>query len=143
MTTELDASQSSSGLRTRNATRYESRLANDDSGLEASFLGGDSLALGTDRANSTTLVLVSETRLAGTVIGLARIKTHNARHGCDSLLIAFRDARLSLVEWDAERHALATASIHYYEQDELQGSPWAAPLSHHVTFLAADPGSRC
>ncbi|KAJ4297010.1 mRNA cleavage and polyadenylation factor subunit [Collariella sp. IMI 366227] len=55
----------------------------------------------------------------------------------------FKDARLSLVEWDAERHTLSTVSIHYYEQEELQGSPWAAPLSHHVNFLAADPGSRC
>lgn len=142
VSTELDTSQNS-GHRTRNAARYESRLANDDDGLEASFLGGDSLALRTDRANYTKLVLVAEIPLAGTVIGLARIKTPNARHGCESLLIAFRDARLSLVEWDAEQHALTTVSIHYYEQEELQGSPWAAPLSHYVNFLAADPGSRC
>jgi len=140
--TDLDTTQSN-GHRTRNAARYESRLANDDDGLEASFLGGDSLALKTDRANNTKLVLVAEIPLAGTVTGLARIKTPNARHGCDSLLVAFKDARLSLVEWDAERHTLSTVSIHYYEQDELQGSPWAAPLSHYVNFLAADPGSRC
>src|SRR5690348_10133223 len=54
--TDLEASQSN-GHRTRNAARYESRLANDDDGLEASFLGGDSLALKTDRANNTKLVL--------------------------------------------------------------------------------------
>ncbi|AEO70210.1 uncharacterized protein THITE_2121311 [Thermothielavioides terrestris NRRL 8126] len=142
VSTELEASPDS-GHRSRNAARYESRLANDDDGLEASFLGGDSLALRTDRANVTKLVLVAETPLAGTVTGLARIKTPHARHGCDSLLIALKDARLSLVEWDAERHALATVSIHYYEQEELQGSPWAAPLSHYVNFLEADPGSRC
>ncbi|KAK4136591.1 hypothetical protein BT67DRAFT_416781 [Trichocladium antarcticum] len=139
---ELDTSPNG-GHRTRHAARYESRLANDDDGLEASFLGGDSLAQKTDRANNTKLVLVAEIPLAGTVTGLARIKTPNARHGCESLLVAFKDARLSLVEWDAERHALATVSIHYYEQDELQGSPWAAPLSHYVNLLAADPGSRC
>ncbi|KAK4157753.1 protein cft1 [Chaetomidium leptoderma] len=142
VSTELDTSQNN-GHRTRNASRYESRLANDDDGLEASFLGGDSLALRTDRANNTRLVLVDEISFAGTVTGLARIRTPNTRNGCDSLLIAFKDARLSLVEWDAERHTLSTVSIHYYEQEELQGSPWTAPLSHHVNFLAADPGSRC
>ncbi|KAK4242676.1 CPSF A subunit region-domain-containing protein [Achaetomium macrosporum] len=142
VSTELETSESNS-RRTRNAARYDTRLANDDDGLEASFLGGDSLALRTDRANTTRLVLVAEIPLAGTVTALARIKTPNARHGCDSLLIAFKDARLSLVEWDAERHTLSTVSIHYYEQEELQGSPWAAPLSHYVNFLAADPGSRC
>jgi cleavage and polyadenylation specificity factor subunit 1 len=131
------------GQRARNAARYESRLANDDDGLEASFLGGDSLGLRTDRANTTRLVLVAESPLAGTITGLARIKTPNARSRCDSLLVAFKDARLSLLEWDAERHTLSTVSIHYYEQEELQGSPWAAPLGHYVNFLAADPGSRC
>ncbi|KAK4129411.1 hypothetical protein N657DRAFT_609720 [Parathielavia appendiculata] len=140
--TEVETSQSN-GHRARNVTRYESRLANDDDGLEASFLGGDSLGLRTDRTNNAKLVLIAEIPLAGTVIGLARIKTPNPRHGCDSLLVAFKDARLSLVEWDAERYTLSTVSIHYYEQEELQGSPWAAPLSHYVNFLAADPGSRC
>jgi cleavage and polyadenylation specificity factor subunit 1 len=140
--TEVEAPQAN-GHRARNATRYESRLANDDDGLEASFLGGDSLGLRTDRANTTKLVLVAEIPLAGTITGLARIKTPNARNGCDSLLVAFKDARLSLLEWDAERHTLSTVSIHYYEQEELQGSPWAAPLGHYVNFLAADPGSRC
>jgi cleavage and polyadenylation specificity factor subunit 1 len=144
VSTELDTTETNGhGLGARSATRYESRLANDDDGLEASFLGGDSLALRTDRANSTKLVLVAETSLAGTITGLARIKPPNARHGCDALLIAFKDARLSLVEWDAERYSLSTVSIHYYEQEELRGSPWTAPLSHYVNFLTADPGSRC
>lgn len=142
VSTEVDASQSN-GHGTRSAARYESRLLNDDDGLESSFLGGDSLGLRTDRAINTKLVLVAEASLAGTITGLAKIRTPNARHGCDSLLIAFKDARLSLVEWDAECHSLSTVSIHYYEQDELQGSPWTAPLSHHVNFLTADPGSRC
>jgi cleavage and polyadenylation specificity factor subunit 1 len=142
VSTEIDAPPTN-GHKTRSSSRYEGRLAHDDDGLEASFLVGDNLGPRADRANSTKLVLVAEIPLAGTVTGLARIKTPNARHGCDSLLIALKDARLSLVEWDAERHTLSTVSIHYYEQEELQGSPWAAPLSHYVNFLAADPGSRC
>ncbi|KAK3942764.1 protein cft1 [Diplogelasinospora grovesii] len=143
ISTELDTPPTDAPL-TRTARRYESRLANDDEGLEASFLGGDNPLTKTDRANSTKLVLIAETPLPGTITGLARIKTpHKSSWGGDALLIAFKDARLSLVEWDAERHALKTVSIHYYEQDELQGSPWAAPLSHYANVLTADPGSRC
>ncbi|KAK3984881.1 protein cft1 [Cladorrhinum sp. PSN332] len=142
VTTELEPSPQER----RNAGKYENRLANDDDGLEASFLGGDSLAsLKADRANTTRLVLVAETNLAGTVTGLARIKTgiQKKNAGSEALLVSFKDARLSLVEWDSERYGLSTVSIHYYEQDELQGGPWASPLSNYVNFLAADPGSRC
>ncbi|KAK5663548.1 hypothetical protein OQA88_3979 [Cercophora sp. LCS_1] len=138
---ELETPDSAIG-RTRTSTRHDNRPANDDYGLEAS-LAGDGLAARTDRANTARLVLVAEFSLPGTITGLARIKAPRKSSGSDALLVAFRDARLSLVEWDAEQHTLSTVSIHYYEQDELQGSPWAAPLSHHVNFLAADPSSRC
>lgn len=139
---EIDSPESAA-RRAKAASRYEDRLANDDDGLEVSFLGGDSLATKADRANTTKLVLVAEVPLPGTITGLAKIKTPKKNSGGDALLVAFKDARLSLVEWDAERHALSTVSIHYYEQDELQGSPWAAPLSQYANSLAADPGSRC
>ncbi|KAK3393663.1 CPSF A subunit region-domain-containing protein [Podospora didyma] len=130
-------------LQAKSARLYESRYLNDDDGLEASFLGGDNLSSKADRANTTKLVLVSETSLPGTITGLARIKTSNKNSRGDALLIASKDAKLSLVEWDAQQHALTNISIHYYEQDELQGSPWAAPLTYYVNFLTADPGSRC
>jgi cleavage and polyadenylation specificity factor subunit 1 len=128
---------------TRPSNKYNGRLTNDDDGLESSFLGGDAVLLKSDRANNTKLVLVAEVPLSGTVTGLARIKTSSTKSGGDALLVAFKDAKLSLVEWDPEWHSLTTVSIHYYEQDELYGSPWAAPLSDYVNFLAADPGSRC
>jgi cleavage and polyadenylation specificity factor subunit 1 len=120
---------------------YDARL-NDDEGVEASYLGGEAMVLKPGGSN-TKLVLVAEFALAGTVTGLARVKTKNTKSGGESLLLAFKDARLSLVEWDPDRHDLYTVSIHYYEQDELQGSPWAPALSDCVNFLAADPGSRC
>lgn len=127
----------------KSAGRYGSRLSNDDDGLEASFLGGDSLGTKLDRANSTKLVLLAEASLPGIITGLARIKTRSTTSGTDALLIAFKDARLSLVEWDAKRHTLTTVSIHYYEQDELQGAPWASNLENYANFLVADPASRC
>ncbi|RYP17027.1 hypothetical protein DL765_004788 [Monosporascus sp. GIB2] len=134
---------SSSSVHDRLANgHYDSRI-NDDDGLEASFLGGDSVLVRSDRSIYTKLVLVAEFSLAGTVTGLARVKSHNTKSGGETLLLAFRDAKLSMVEWDPENYTLYTTSIHYYEQEELQGSPWAAPLSNYVNFLAADPGSRC
>lgn len=127
------------------AGRYDSRLVNDDDGFEASFLGGDNIAARADRANSAKLVLVAEVALPGTITGLARIKkpSGSSSGGADCLLLSFRDARLSLVEWNVERNTLETVSIHYYEKEELVGSPWVAPLHQYPTLLVADPASRC
>ncbi|KAI1465395.1 CPSF A subunit region-domain-containing protein [Daldinia caldariorum] len=139
---ELDKAQNGQLQSSRPTDHYDARI-NDDDGLEASFLGGDSVLLRSDRSNYTKLVLVAEFPLAGTIIGLARIKTETSASGGEALLLAFKDAKLSMVEWDPEKNSINTTSIHYYEQEDLQGSPWAAPLSHYVNFLAADPSSRC
>ncbi|KAL2063510.1 hypothetical protein VTL71DRAFT_5315 [Oculimacula yallundae] len=115
---------------------------NNGDGLEASFIGGDSL-LRPDRAKRTKLVLLAEYTLSGTVTSLARIKTVSSKSGGEALLIGFRDAKLSLVEWDPIRPGISTISIHYYEQDDLQRSPWAPSLKECVNQLTADPRSRC
>lgn len=109
-------------------------------GLEG--LGADVAARG-DRARQTKLVLVAEYTLSGTITSLARIKTSHSKSGGEALLVGLKDAKLSLVEWDPERPGITTISIHYYEQDELQGSPWAPKIKDCANYLAADPGSRC
>lgn len=94
--------------------------------------------------NTSKLVLVGEFPLAGTVISLARIKALNTKSRGEALLVAFRDAKLSLVEWDPETHNLHTISIHYYENPDLPGNaPWSAELKDTYNFLTADPSSRC
>jgi cleavage and polyadenylation specificity factor subunit 1 len=94
--------------------------------------------------NTAKLVLVGEYPLAGTVISLARIKALNTRSKGEALLVAFRDAKLSLVEWDPETYNLHTISIHYYENPDLPGiAPWSADLKDTYNFLTADPSSRC
>jgi cleavage and polyadenylation specificity factor subunit 1 len=141
---ELDNAQNTEKQSLKAASnKYDGRLTNDDDGLEASFLGGDSAFQKADRTSHTKLVLVAEFSLAGTITSLNRIKTPITKYGGDALLIAFRDAKLSLVEWDAERLALNTISIHMYEQYEQTDSPWAAPLSDYVNYVVADPGNRC
>ncbi|KAH7155848.1 CPSF A subunit region-domain-containing protein [Dactylonectria estremocensis] len=118
--------------------------ANDDDGLESSFLGGgESILVRTDRTNNTKLVLVAEIPLAGAVIGLARLKTKNTRSGGEALLLAYNAAKMCLAEWDPKKNTLETISIHYYEKDELQGAPWEVPFGEYVNCLQADPGSRC
>ncbi|KAI5864811.1 CPSF A subunit region-domain-containing protein [Durotheca rogersii] len=139
---ELDKAQNAQLQSSRQIENYDARI-NDDDGLESSFLGGDSALVRSDRSNYTKLVLVAEFSLAGTITGLARIQSQASASGGEALLLAFRDAKMSMIEWDPEKHAINTTSIHYYEQDDLQGSPWTAPLSNYTNFLAADPGSRC
>ncbi|KAJ1327515.1 cleavage and polyadenylation specificity factor subunit 1 [Microdochium nivale] len=140
---ELDYAQDSQvQTASRHNAPYDSRL-NDDEGLGASFLGADSMLVRSDRSTHTKLVLVAEYPLTGTVTGLARIKAQMSKSGGETLLISLRDAKLSMVGWDPEKYSLYTTSIHYYEQDDLQGSPWEAPLSNYTTLLTADPGSRC
>ncbi|CAN9345534.1 unnamed protein product [Alternaria alternata] len=94
--------------------------------------------------NTAKLVLVGEFPLAGTVISLARVKALNTKSKGEALLVAFRDAKLSLVEWDPESYNLHTISIHYYENPDLPGiAPWSADLKDTYNFLTADPSSRC
>ncbi|KAK8181710.1 CPSF A subunit region-domain-containing protein [Phyllosticta capitalensis] len=93
--------------------------------------------------HTTKLVLVAEYPLAGTVTSMARIKALETKSGGDALLVAFRNAKMSLIEWDPQNHAISTVSIHYYEGEELQGAPWDADPSQYYNFLAADPNSRC
>lgn len=139
---ELDAQKDENATSTGSEPRYDHRL-NDDNGRESSFLGGEALIVRTDNSTSTKLVLVTEIPLAGTVIGLARLKLTSTTSGGEALLLAYRSAKLCLTEWDPQRNTLETLSLHYYEKDDLQSAPWEVSLGEYVNYLTADPGSRC
>lgn len=91
----------------------------------------------------TRLYLVGEYQLSGTITSLAAVKTQNTKSGGEALLISFRDAKVSLVEWNPEIYGIATISVHYYETEALIGSPWAPDLQDCPSFLIVDPSSRC
>lgn len=91
----------------------------------------------------TKLVLVTEYNLAGTITSLGRVKISDSKSGGDALLVALRDAKLSLIEWDPALQSISTLSIHYYEHHDLQSAPWQPDLSDCVSRLTIDPSSRC
>ncbi|RAK91343.1 cleavage and polyadenylation specificity factor subunit A [Aspergillus costaricaensis CBS 115574] len=91
----------------------------------------------------TKLLLEKEYSLSGTVTGLCRVKVLNSRSGGEAVLVAFRNAKLSLIEWDPERRSISTISIHYYERDDLTRSPWVPDLKNCGSILSVDPSSRC
>ena len=97
----------------------------------------------TQRNNKSKLLLVDEFPLSGVITSLAGVKIQNSKSGGHALLVAVRDAKFSLIEWDPEVCAISTTSIHYYESEELRGSPWSPDLSGYSSFLTVDPSNRC
>jgi len=96
-----------------------------------------------EQSETTKLILEKECPLSGTVTDLSRVKILNPKSGGEAILIAFRNAKLSLIEWDQERHNISTISIHYYERDDLARSPWVPDLSSCGSSLSVDPSSSC
>ena len=98
---------------------------------------------GSQRIHTTKLILVAEYEISGTITSLGAIKILKSKSGGQALLVALRDAKLSLVEWDPERYSISTISIHYYEREDLRGNPWEPDISQCVNYLTVDPRSRC
>ncbi|KAI9840400.1 MAG: mRNA cleavage and polyadenylation factor subunit [Thelocarpon superellum] len=138
LSTELDTTVS-----VNEDARLTDRRMLDDDGLDQSFLGADVTYQRAERSHSSKLVLIAEYPLSGTVTALAPIKILTSKTGADALLIATKDAKLSLVEWDPDCHAITTISIHYYESEDLQVNPWSPDLAQCVSELSVDPSSRC
>ncbi|RMD39906.1 hypothetical protein DV735_g5227, partial [Chaetothyriales sp. CBS 134920] len=87
------------------------------------------------------LVLIAQYPLSGTITSLGRVAIAESKSGGEAILIAFRDAKLTLVEWDAAEHSISSISIHYYEN--YMSAPWLTDLPHCVSRLTIDPNSRC
>lgn len=111
-------------------------------GAQTPVLRSDQSVQGVEKAHTTKLVLVAQYDLSGTVTSLARVKILHTKSGGEAILVALRDAKLSLVEWDPERYNIATISIHMYEQESIR-SPWEPDLGKTISHLSVDPSSRC
>ncbi|CAK4030828.1 related to CFT1 [Lecanosticta acicola] len=89
------------------------------------------------------LSLVGEYSLSGTVSSIARVKTLDTKSGGEAVLLAFKDAKLSLLEWDKENYRTSTISIHYYEAENVRIEPFGPTLAECENILTVDPSSRC
>lgn len=115
----------------------------DGNDLPSPILDPDQSTLRGERVHTTKLVLVAQYELSGTITAIARVKILRSKSGGEALLVALRDAKLSLVEWDPERYSLATISIHLYEREDIHRSPWDPDLGQSASYLSVDPRSRC
>ncbi|PGH18500.1 hypothetical protein AJ80_04470 [Polytolypa hystricis UAMH7299] len=95
------------------------------------------------RSQYTKLVLIAEYALPGVVAGLGRVTILSSKSGGQALLVAIRDAKLSLVQWDPDEHKISTTSIHFYEREDILPNPWAPDLASCPSHLTVDPSSRC
>jgi len=143
--TELEGSSaqqggSSSSLANGNNGQQDFDRRIQDADQEQIFLSGDVLPQRSQREPVTKLILIAEYHLSGTLTSMVKIRIVSSKSGGECLLLGFKDAKLSLVQWDPLVHAISTISVHYYEQEDFK-----SPLMPDVTvnYLTVDPMSRC
>ncbi|KAI8343824.1 CPSF A subunit region-domain-containing protein [Blakeslea trispora] len=88
------------------------------------------------------LELVAQYKLNGIIATMGVVRTNSARgrEGCDSLLLGFSDAKMSLLEWSPATNSIVTVSIHYYERDEFKKEFLTNPYPSNIHI---DPQQRC
>ncbi|XP_047129274.1 cleavage and polyadenylation specificity factor subunit 1 isoform X1 [Hydra vulgaris] len=99
---------------------------------------GDQSSKIVDSVGKRRLELLASFTLFGNIINMQVVRLgSNVR---DSLLLAFKHAKLSIVEFDPLSHDLKTDSMHYFENDEFKGG-----LSHNIylPLVRVDPEQRC
>ena len=123
------------GVTAQDTAKTQSSIANGSTSHPDSTRG--------ERLQSTKLVLIAQYELSGTITSLARVRILQSKSGGEALLVALRDAKLSLVEWDPEKFSVSTISIHYYEREDILNNPWEPDLGQCQNYLCVDPSSRC
>eukprot|EP00775_Hariotina_reticulata_P005379 gene5379-5614_t len=89
----------------------------------------------------------------GVIDDLAVLKGRGGSSGQkDSLVLAARDAKIAVVEWDEQQHCLRNSSLHSFEGDPAlrEGCPIGTSLTGLASSLVGpaprvvtDPGGRC
>ncbi|KAL0962202.1 hypothetical protein UPYG_G00337050 [Umbra pygmaea] len=81
---------------------------------------------------------VASFALFGNVMSMASVQLVGANR--DALLLSFKDAKLSVVEYDPGTHDLKTLSLHYFEEPELRDG---FVQNLHIPMVRVDPENRC
>uniref|UniRef100_A0A8D2Q7Y8 Cleavage and polyadenylation specificity factor subunit 1 n=1 Tax=Varanus komodoensis TaxID=61221 RepID=A0A8D2Q7Y8_VARKO len=109
------------------------------------------------KGHKEKLELVAAFSFFGNVMSMASVQLAGAKR--DALLLSFKDAKLSVVEYDPGTHDLKTLSLHYFEEPELRGccqrvlrldpslraflSSWAGSLCPVAQLLLSPSPQRC
>ncbi|XP_077349841.1 cleavage and polyadenylation specificity factor subunit 1-like [Lithobates pipiens] len=70
------------------------------------------------KGHKEKLELMASFSFFGNVMSMASVQLAGAKR--DALLLSFKEAKLSVVEYDPEIHDLKTLSLHYFEEPELR-----------------------
>uniref|UniRef100_A0A8C3XL80 Cleavage and polyadenylation specificity factor subunit 1 n=1 Tax=Chelydra serpentina TaxID=8475 RepID=A0A8C3XL80_CHESE len=90
------------------------------------------------KGHKEKLELVASFSFFGNVMSMASVQLAGAKR--DALLLSFKDAKLSVVEYDAGTHDLKTLSLHYFEEPELKDG---FVQNVHIPKVRVDPDGRC
>ncbi|KAK1880931.1 Cleavage and polyadenylation specificity factor subunit 1 [Dissostichus eleginoides] len=81
---------------------------------------------------------VASFSLFGNIMSMASVQLVGANR--DALLLSFKDAKLSVVEYDPGTHDLKSLSLHYFEEPELRDG---FVQNVHIPIVRVDPENRC
>ena len=87
------------------------------------------------------LTILLEKTLYGVAESLAVLKGDREASSVDALMITFRDAKLSVMQWDVTSHDLICSSLHYYEGNKYSKAGWE--VFARGPLAVADPQGRC
>uniref|UniRef100_A0A669D3H9 Cleavage and polyadenylation specificity factor subunit 1 n=1 Tax=Oreochromis niloticus TaxID=8128 RepID=A0A669D3H9_ORENI len=90
------------------------------------------------KSRKEKLEQVASFSLFGNIMSMASVQLVGASR--DALLLSFKDAKLSVVEYDPGTHDLKTLSLHYFEEPELRDG---FVQNVHIPVVRVDPENRC
>uniref|UniRef100_A0A672NFC5 Cleavage and polyadenylation specificity factor subunit 1 n=1 Tax=Sinocyclocheilus grahami TaxID=75366 RepID=A0A672NFC5_SINGR len=93
---------------------------------------------GDGKSRKEKLEQVASFSLFGNVMSMASVQLAGTNR--DALLLSFKDAKLSVVEYDPGTHDLKTLSLHYFEEPELREG---FVQNVHIPMVRVDPENRC
>uniref|UniRef100_A0A8C1SWR3 Cleavage and polyadenylation specificity factor subunit 1 n=1 Tax=Cyprinus carpio TaxID=7962 RepID=A0A8C1SWR3_CYPCA len=96
------------------------------------------VSLSDESSRKEKLEQVASFSLFGNVMSMASVQLAGANR--DALLLSFKDAKLSVVEYDPGTHDLKTLSLHYFEEPELREG---FVQNVHIPMVRVDPENRC
>ncbi|TRZ02096.1 hypothetical protein DNTS_012420 [Danionella cerebrum] len=90
------------------------------------------------KSRKEKLEQVASFSLFGNVMSMASVQL--VGNNRDALLLSFKDAKLSVVEYDPGTHDLKTLSLHFFEEPELRDG---FVQNVHIPMVRVDPENRC